>query len=104
MSGKLSINLVPLECALTDKDWTMWFQSKLNCEVLEDSLAFEVRWAVAGDSIVIQLVAKLGKYRQSRWKSHDFDNERRDVWKVRKKPKENVYPGENFFRIFHIIF
>ncbi|XP_018392521.1 PREDICTED: protein Skeletor, isoforms D/E-like isoform X1 [Cyphomyrmex costatus] len=38
--------------------------SKLNCEVLEDSLAFEVRWAVAGDSIVIQLVAKLdaGQY------------------------------------------
>ncbi|XP_012227844.1 protein Skeletor, isoforms B/C isoform X1 [Linepithema humile] len=39
-------------------------QSKLNCEVLEDSLAFEVRWAVAGDSIVVQLVAKLdaGQY------------------------------------------
>ncbi|KAK0162557.1 hypothetical protein PV327_006325 [Microctonus hyperodae] len=34
-------------------------QSKLNCEVLEDNLAFEVRWAVAGDSIVIQLVGKL---------------------------------------------
>ncbi|XP_070167433.1 protein Skeletor, isoforms B/C isoform X1 [Polyergus mexicanus] len=39
-------------------------QSKLNCEVLDDSLAFEVRWAVAGDSIVVQLVAKLdaGEY------------------------------------------
>ncbi|XP_071633804.1 protein Skeletor, isoforms B/C isoform X1 [Temnothorax longispinosus] len=39
-------------------------QSKLNCEVLEDTLAFEVRWAVAGDSIVVQLVAKLdaGQY------------------------------------------
>ncbi|CAH0597568.1 unnamed protein product [Chrysodeixis includens] len=39
-------------------------QSKLNCEVLYDELAFEVRWAVAGDSIVIQLVAKLedGEY------------------------------------------
>ncbi|XP_076241242.1 DM13 and DOMON_DOH domain-containing protein skeletor isoform X2 [Calliopsis andreniformis] len=39
-------------------------QSKLNCEVLEDKLAFEVRWAVAGDSIVAQLVAKLdnGQY------------------------------------------
>lgn len=36
------------------------FQSKLNCEVLYDDLAFEVRWAVAGESIVIQLVAKLG--------------------------------------------
>lgn len=35
-------------------------QSKLNCEVLYDDLAFEVRWAVAGESIVIQLVAKLG--------------------------------------------
>ncbi|XP_044727067.1 protein Skeletor, isoforms D/E-like [Chrysoperla carnea] len=34
-------------------------QSKLNCEVLNDDLAFEVRWAVAGDSIVIQLVSKL---------------------------------------------
>ncbi|XP_017796609.1 PREDICTED: protein Skeletor, isoforms B/C [Habropoda laboriosa] len=39
-------------------------QSKLNCEVLEDRLAFEVRWAVAGDSIVAQLVGKLddGEY------------------------------------------
>ncbi|XP_015110834.1 protein Skeletor, isoforms B/C [Diachasma alloeum] len=39
-------------------------QSKLNCEVLEDNLAFEVRWAVAGDSIVVQLVGKLdaGQY------------------------------------------
>ncbi|XP_071866433.1 DM13 and DOMON_DOH domain-containing protein skeletor isoform X4 [Bombus fervidus] len=39
-------------------------QSKLNCEVLEDRLAFEVRWAVAGDSIVAQLVGKLddGQY------------------------------------------
>ncbi|XP_054015719.1 protein Skeletor, isoforms B/C isoform X1 [Hylaeus anthracinus] len=39
-------------------------QSKLNCEVLENSQAFEVRWAVAGDSIVGQLVGKLdeGQY------------------------------------------
>ena len=37
-------------------------QSKLNCEILHDDLAFEARWAVAGDSIVIQLVAKLGEY------------------------------------------
>ncbi|CAH1404632.1 unnamed protein product [Nezara viridula] len=39
-------------------------QSKLNCEVLSDDLAYEVRWAIAGDSIVIQLVAKLedGEY------------------------------------------
>lgn len=36
-------------------------QSKLNCEVLWDALAFEVRWAVAGDSVVMQLVSKLGK-------------------------------------------
>ncbi|KAL1494772.1 hypothetical protein ABEB36_010317 [Hypothenemus hampei] len=34
-------------------------QSKLNCEVLDETLAFEVRWAVAGESIVIQLVSKL---------------------------------------------
>uniref|UniRef100_A0AAG5CXG1 Protein Skeletor n=1 Tax=Anopheles atroparvus TaxID=41427 RepID=A0AAG5CXG1_ANOAO len=39
-------------------------QSKLNCEVLLDELAFEVRWAVAGESVVVQLVAKLddGEY------------------------------------------
>lgn len=37
------------------------FQSKLNCEVLYDDLAYEVRWAVAGESIVVQLVSKLGK-------------------------------------------
>ncbi|XP_050536003.1 protein Skeletor, isoforms B/C-like isoform X2 [Daktulosphaira vitifoliae] len=34
-------------------------QSKLNCEVLHEPLGYEVRWAIAGDSIVIQLVAKL---------------------------------------------
>ncbi|KAH1009533.1 hypothetical protein HUJ04_001872 [Dendroctonus ponderosae] len=34
-------------------------KSKLNCEVLDDELAFEVRWAVAGESIVLQMVAKL---------------------------------------------
>ncbi|OWR41524.1 DOMON domain-containing protein [Danaus plexippus plexippus] len=39
-------------------------QSKLNCEVLFDELAFEVRWAIAGSSVVLQLVAKLedGEY------------------------------------------
>ncbi|XP_068625418.1 protein Skeletor, isoforms D/E-like [Battus philenor] len=39
-------------------------QSKLNCEVLHDELAFEVRWAIAGDSVVLQLVARLedGEY------------------------------------------
>nr|CAD7590122.1 unnamed protein product [Timema genevievae] len=38
--------------------------SKLNCEVLWDDLALEVRWAVAGDSVVMQLVSKLedGEY------------------------------------------
>ncbi|KAE9527613.1 hypothetical protein AGLY_012893, partial [Aphis glycines] len=34
-------------------------QSKLNCEVLHEPLGYEVRWAIAGDSIVVQLVAKL---------------------------------------------
>ncbi|XP_050310336.1 protein Skeletor, isoforms B/C isoform X1 [Anthonomus grandis grandis] len=34
-------------------------QSKLNCEVLNDKLALEVRWAVAGESIVLQLVGML---------------------------------------------
>ncbi|XP_058062739.1 protein Skeletor, isoforms B/C isoform X1 [Anopheles bellator] len=39
-------------------------QSKLNCEVLLEELSFEVRWAVAGESVVVQLVAKLddGEY------------------------------------------
>nr|QUP51775.1 knickkopf 3 [Locusta migratoria] len=34
-------------------------QSKLNCEVLHEDLALEARWAIAGDSIVIQLVGKV---------------------------------------------
>ncbi|ROT74514.1 DOMON domain-containing protein, partial [Penaeus vannamei] len=34
-------------------------QTKLNCEVLWDDLAFEVRWAVAGESIVMQLVGRI---------------------------------------------
>lgn len=42
-------------------NFVLLFQSKLNCEVLDENLAFEVRWAVAGESIVLQLVAKLGK-------------------------------------------
>ena len=37
-------------------------QTKLNCEVLHDDLAFEVRWAVAGESIVMQLVGRVGEY------------------------------------------
>ncbi|XP_068237883.1 protein Skeletor, isoforms B/C isoform X1 [Palaemon carinicauda] len=39
-------------------------QTKLNCEVLWDDLAFEVRWAVAGESIVMQLVGRItdGQY------------------------------------------
>ena len=41
-------------------------QTKLNCEVLDPSQGFEVRWAIAGRSIVTQLVAKLedGKRRK----------------------------------------
>ncbi|KAK2712009.1 hypothetical protein QYM36_010890 [Artemia franciscana] len=34
-------------------------QTKLNCEVLFDDLALEVRWALAGESIVMQVVGKL---------------------------------------------
>jgi len=39
-------------------------QTKLNCEVLDSSQGFEVRWAIAGKSIVTQMVAKLddGEY------------------------------------------
>ncbi|TRY81057.1 hypothetical protein TCAL_09448 [Tigriopus californicus] len=36
-------------------------QTKLNCEILDPSQGFEVRWAIAGRSIVTQLVAKLDK-------------------------------------------
>lgn len=34
-------------------------QSKLNCEVLDERIGYEVRWAIAGKSIVTQLVARL---------------------------------------------
>ncbi|XP_059469752.1 protein Skeletor, isoforms B/C isoform X2 [Neocloeon triangulifer] len=34
-------------------------QSRLNCEVLHKPLEFEVRWAIAGESAVIQLVGKV---------------------------------------------
>ncbi|KAK3854277.1 hypothetical protein Pcinc_039232 [Petrolisthes cinctipes] len=39
-------------------------QTKLNCEVLWDDLALEVRWAVAGESVVMQLVGRIsdGEY------------------------------------------
>ena len=36
----------------------IYFQTKLNCEILDDAKAFEVRWAIAGKSIVTQLVAR----------------------------------------------
>lgn len=35
-------------------------QSKLNCEQLDADTFFEVRWAVAGESIVLQLVSRIG--------------------------------------------
>jgi len=39
-------------------------QTKLNCEVLDSASSLEVRWAVAGESIVMQLVSNLadGEY------------------------------------------
>ena len=40
--------------------FTGYVQAKLNCEVLWDDLALEVRWAVAGETIVLQLVGKIG--------------------------------------------
>lgn len=43
-------------------DWICYQQAKLNCEVLWDDLALEVRWAVAGETIVLQLVGKIGKF------------------------------------------
>lgn len=56
-------------------DFVLYLQSKLNCEVLHDDLAFEVRWAVAGESIVIQLVSKLGKFlTNSNFKLHNTVN------------------------------
>ncbi|XP_046667429.1 protein Skeletor, isoforms D/E-like [Homalodisca vitripennis] len=52
-------------------------QSKLNCEVLHEELAFEVRWAVAGDSVVVQLVAKLedGEYMSFGLSGHERKNQ-----------------------------
>ncbi len=36
----------------------LFLQTKLNCEILDQSKGYEVRWAIAGKSIVTQLVAK----------------------------------------------
>ena len=33
-------------------------QSKLNCEILDEKKGYEVRWAIAGKSMVTQLVAR----------------------------------------------
>lgn len=38
-------------------------QNKLNCEVLYDTLGYEIRWVMDGDDIVMQLVAKIGEHR-----------------------------------------
>jgi len=43
---------------------------------LHDELAFEVRWAVAGESIVIQLVAKLGEFIQAYFNKVNVKHER----------------------------
>ena len=40
----------------------MNFQSKLNCEILDDKKGYEVRWAIAGKSMVTQLVARYSTY------------------------------------------
>ena len=38
-----------------------YFQSKLNCEVLSQEVGLEVRWSLAGDSAIIQIVGNLGQ-------------------------------------------
>ena len=35
-------------------------QSKLNCEVLSPELGLQLRWSLAGSSIILQIVANLG--------------------------------------------
>ena len=35
-------------------------QSKLNCEVLSPDLGLQLRWSLAGSSIILQIVANLG--------------------------------------------
>ncbi|KAA0195331.1 hypothetical protein HAZT_HAZT002925 [Hyalella azteca] len=45
--------------------------TKLNCEVLYDDLALEVRWAVAGESIVMQLVGRVGGDVVTAWLERD---------------------------------
>lgn len=61
MFAKIIIKMLALTLNIFLNFFLLSLQSKLNCEVLYDDLAYEVRWAVAGESIVIQLVAKLGK-------------------------------------------
>ena len=36
-------------------------QSKLNCEVLSPELGLQLRWSLAGSSIILQIVANLGE-------------------------------------------
>ena len=37
-------------------------QSKLNCEVLSTSLGLQLRWSVAQENIILQIVGNLGVY------------------------------------------
>lgn len=50
-----------LEYFIIDHPSFLPVQSKLNCEVLSADRSFEVRWAIAGPKIVVQLLAKLGE-------------------------------------------
>ena len=40
--------------------------------MLLDELAFEVRWAVAGESIVMQLVGRVGKFIYIKYNKHSI--------------------------------
>ncbi|XP_043207358.1 protein Skeletor, isoforms D/E-like [Amphibalanus amphitrite] len=62
--GHLSIDRRGLNVPPSLKMLGVQPQTKLNCEVLDEELAFEVRWAIAGQSMVMQLVSKIedGQY------------------------------------------
>ena len=54
-------NIVCRKLRLLKPKTSLSAQSKLNCEVLSPELGLQLRWSLAGSSIILQIVANLGE-------------------------------------------
>ena len=56
----IKIKGITIEFLPKNKSNNYFFQSKLNCEVLSNSIGLQLRWSVAQENIILQIVGNLG--------------------------------------------